>query len=206
MENQGVVLLSDYIDSNSPAQKFKDFKPSSILQKRVISFAIDITVIAFIKFIFTIAYASFIKTFFYQLDLKTQISLVEGINIFNGFSSLLIFSSYFTFSHFMGEGKTIGKMLTKTTVVDNNFIKNFDTQDKNLTLKKSLLRMIGYFTAYITFGIPFIPAFFRDDKKSWPDFISRSQTLDDGDIHTLLLLKSADIKELEQLVDLPEAA
>lgn len=175
--------------SVSSKERFQRFSPRGILQKRMISFAVDITVIAFIKFIVTVSYASFVKTFFYQLNLESQINMIQGLSALDTFNTLLIFSSYFTFSHFWGDGKTVGKMITRTTVVNNKFIHEFSENSTNLNFRLSMLRMIGYLSSYVLLGLPFIFAFFRKDGRSWPDFISRSQTLDDDDIQKLHMLK-----------------
>ena len=184
----------------STKERFGRFSPKSILQKRMISFAVDITVIAFIKFIVTVSYASFVKTFFYQLNLESQINMVQGLSALDTFNTLLIFASYFTFSHFWGDGKTIGKLITRTTVVNSKFIHEYDHQHTDLNFRLSMLRMIGYLSSYVMLGLPFVFAFFRKDGRSWPDFISRSQTLDDDDIQKLHMLKLGD--ESDQQLDL----
>jgi uncharacterized RDD family membrane protein YckC len=127
---------------------------------RAVSGAIDLT-------IFAMSCAPFIASIwivggdFSQPRTKLAVALI----------AFLISFFYLVLTHCLC-GKTLGMALTNTRVVD------VETQGE-LSFERALLRVIGYYLAAIPFGIGFLWAAVRSDRRGWQDLFSRTMVVSD---------------------------
>lgn len=214
--DEKVVYLTDYIKTEeniitlTPKEKTEySIEPKSFLTKRVFAFGIDLATILLIKTSLHTAYALFINQFFSPLSSYQRASMIQGNISLHVLSFLAIYTSYFLYTAYILEGKTLGKMTLGLRVVSESFIQNHSQQDFHISLKDSIRRSIGYLLCYLSFGTFFIFNFSSEDKRGLPDYLSSSRTVSDDwlnktlekrnyeaeiitiDIHSLELSKSA---------------
>ena len=162
--------------------KKNDSKHSkNFMRKRVLAFCVDLYAILIIKVMMTLAYTSFFKSFFFQLPAYKQKQMIEGIQWLDLLTTPIVFFTYFVLSYFSGEGKTIGKLMFKLTVVRPD-LKN----DYFPTIKEALMRTLGYIVCYMTLGVLFLLPFIRKDRKSLSDIFSNTSVWSDQELYDAL--------------------
>lgn len=142
-------------DQNSPS-----------LEQRIFAFAIDTFLFSALNIFVIVAFASFGDHLFSYFGVSKAPQLFKAnLQAFYLFSTPMVFLSYFTFSLYMMNGKTLGKMVNKTQVVSDK---------EHLDFKTCLLRSCGYLFCFLSFGLFFVPNFFRQDQLGLPDMLSNS--------------------------------
>ena len=162
-------------------KKIDPKQSKNFMRKRVLAFCVDLYAILIIKVMMTLAYTSFFKSFFFQLPAYKQKQMIEGIQWLDLLTTPIVFFTYFVLSYFSGEGKTIGKLMFKLTVVRPD-LKN----DYFPTIKEALMRTLGYCACYMTLGVLFLLPFIRKDKKSLSDLFSNTTVWSDQDLYDAL--------------------
>lgn len=171
LKNDKSPNLKDAIENEAkiipfPNQQKPKNNAKLLLRKRTYAFLIDLYVIVLIKVIMTLSYTTFLKAFFFQLPMAKQKMMLENLQVADMMVTPVIFFTYFFFSYFAGEGKTIGKIFLKISVVNHS--------QSSLTLKESFMRSMGYGINYMTAGLLFLLPFFRKDARGIPDMISKT--------------------------------
>ncbi|MFZ4712404.1 MAG: RDD family protein [Bacteriovoracaceae bacterium] len=156
-------------------------RKTNYMRRRVLAFCVDLYAILVVKIMMTLAYTSFFKSFFFQLPQYKQKQMLEGIQVLDLGTTPVIFFTYFVVSYFSGEGKTLGKLMFKLTVV-NPALKN----DYFPNLKQSFMRAIGYCACYLSLGTLFFLPFIRKDRKSLSDLFSNTSVLADQELYEAL--------------------
>ncbi len=144
---------------------FKDFNFKNILTRRVIAFLIDLSLIKYINHGLTLSWEVFLKSFFILPP-----EIVQKIDHLSKSLSLLIlpfiFLSYFTITHFLGNGKTFGKALSRIKIKEDNGLPPSFTN----CLFRSFAYCLCFFIGPFLFLIPFI----TKDGKGIQDWISNT--------------------------------
>jgi hypothetical protein len=149
---------------------------NKLLQKRSYAFITDLFIIGVINKCLMYTYISFLKTYFYQLTLKTQLSLEAKMYDAHFVSLVIVFWGYFIMSYYWGEGKTPGKHIFGLKVHSPNF-KN--TGEFHLSLRESFARTLGYFINCLTFGSLFAISFITKSCNGFPDWLSQTSIVSD---------------------------
>ncbi len=160
------------------------FNFKNILTKRVAAFLIDLGLIKYINKGFALSWESFLKSFFI---LPPEISQKIG-NLSKSLSILIlpfIFISYFTFMHFLGNGKTFGKFICQIKIKENNG----DAPSFISCLLRSLAYSLCFFIGPFLFLIPFI----TKDGKGIQDWVSNTAVTESAK------LKKEDMQKERQL-------
>ncbi len=160
---------------------------SNLLKRRVMAFCVDLYAIVMIKIMMTLAYTSFFKAFFFQLPVLKQKRMVEGLMTLDLYIAPIIFFTYFFVSYFSGEGKTVGKLMFKISVVRPD-LKN----DYFPNMKESFARTIAYMACYMTAGLLFLLPFFRKDQKSLADLWSKTMVMNDHELYEAMKAGAGD--------------
>lgn len=125
------------------------------IRPRLNAFLVDLMMIKLIYYgsIFSVL------LFMTELNINWRYEDFVGIKSKSIACLYLIFTMYFTISLYLGNGKTIGKMLFSHKV--------FSTKgNSHLTLRQALLRSLGYGFSVLCFFLPFAYVLFDKDKKS----------------------------------------
>lgn len=183
-----------------PKNNFQENKGKQklLLRKRTYAFLIDLYAIVLIKILMTLSYTSFFKAFFFQLPLGKQKAMLQNIQSVDLMLTPIVFFTYFLFSYFAGDGKTIGKLILKLSVASKdlkpNYIPNF---------KESFMRSFGYCLNYLSLGTLFLVPFFRKDGRGIPDMISKTSVYFDEDIKAFFSNNEENVISID-LSSLPE--
>ncbi|MBT4791886.1 MAG: RDD family protein, partial [Halobacteriovoraceae bacterium] len=192
-EENKVVYLIDYIKKNKHVKTLTKLDipldlsvPSPHLYSRMIAFGVDILTIGLIKTSLHATYAYFISEFFTPLNEAQQASLINGNMVLHSTIFMLIYWTYFLYTSYILEGKTLGKMAMGLRVINEQFITNQDEKHYQPTLHSSLKRALGYLFCYMSFGTFFIFNFSSEDKRGLPDYLSSTRTVSDHWLNKML--------------------
>lgn len=205
-----VVYLTDYIETNQKiktlSSKIELIEPQGHLFKRIIAFGVDIAAIGLIKMSLQGAYAIFINQFFSPLNFQQRAGLINGNLFLHAVIFVAIYTTYFLYSSFVLDGKTLGKFTMGLRVVDEGFIQDLEQMTYNISLKNSFRRSMGYLLCYLSFGTFFVFNFSSEDRRGLPDYLSSSRTVSDEWLKNMLEHKqysaeqiNIDIQSLEVL-------
>ena len=164
--------------------------------RRMMSFSFDLMMIFILKISFILSLSGFVKTFFFQLHNSAQEELIHHLQNFDVSLTFLIYWGYFSLSMYLGEGKTVGKIFFKLTVVPRNA---FQENQFSLSFWSCQKRTLGYLLAYLSAGLLFFINFTRKDQKGLPDLLSQSMTIGDEALYYYFLVKSDEQKVEEQI-------
>ena len=107
---------------------------NKLLTRRVIAFLIDLSFIKYINYSFALSWKVFLKSFFIlPPEIAQKIDPLSS-----NLSTLtlpLIFLSYFTLTHFLSHGKTIGKIICQTKI---------ETNIKNHRVSLNVFKKLGF--------------------------------------------------------------
>lgn len=183
-EENNVLSLQDYINHKETVDQHQSFEPIQAVPKselvaRAMAFGIDTFIILLVNYAVHAAYALFVNQFLHPLNSQskmlffdTQIGL--SLSIF-----LILFGSYFVYTGVVLGGKTIGKMVFKLSVINENFVVNHLENTHQVTIKQSVQRAIGYLTCYLSFGTFFIFHLASEDNRGISDYLSGTRTVSD---------------------------
>jgi uncharacterized RDD family membrane protein YckC len=198
-----IVHLSDYITTQSsvntvPEQLKAKFTkiPHANLFKRGISFGVDLLAIGVLKTMIDSGYAIFISQFLSPVSLNVQSELISTNMFLQVSTFVLIYCAYFLYSAYVLNGKTIGKMTMKLTVINEDFIYNHNENTHSINFNQSLKRSLGYLLCYISMGTFFIFNFSSEDKRGLPDYLSGSRTVSDDWLAQMLDHKTHQFEEV----------
>lgn len=161
------------------------------LKKRCYAFITDLYAIVFINKYMAFAWSAIINNYVANTTLSNP---KASKLIFNGISNLslpIIFMGYFFFSYYLGDGRSLGKMLFGLKVYSNENRKN------SLSAKECLSRSLGYLFSNYLLYIPFLTSFVRSDMKSINDFISQTTVYSDKEIAFIESLESSAANQSE---------
>jgi uncharacterized RDD family membrane protein YckC len=130
---------------------------------RINAFLIDLMMIK------VIYYASIFSALLFMTDLNINWRYQDFVNIkSNSLASLyLIFTMYFSLSLYLGNGKTLGKLVMGLKVYSME-------GSKELSFKESFLRSLGYGFSVLCFLLPFAFIFFNKQKKTFACILSNT--------------------------------
>ncbi len=209
--NEKVVYLTDYIENDqeistiTPHNKVEHAHgPDTHLTKRIIAFGIDLASIMIVKTSLHTAYAIFINQFFSPINGHQRAQIIQGSLRCHALTFIAIYTSYFLYTSFILDGKTLGKMTMGLRVIDEGFIQDHNQEEYRMTFQNSIRRSIGYLMCYLSFGTFFIFNFSSEDKRGLPDYLSNSRTVSDDRLKSMLEKKqyeaetvSIDIRSLD---------
>lgn len=190
-EPNKIIYLQDYIAKKKNIVPFtKDhhigssnewnlLNPNSVLLRRGIAFFVDLLVIGLFKVSIQSAYAIFLNEYFAPIDYGHKANLVQGNIVLHLSIFLIIYFSYFLFTSYVLNGKTVGKMSMGLRIINDDFVSNLKDLNYDLTLRQCFKRSFGYLLCYLSFGTFFIFNFSSEDKRGLPDYISGSRTVSD---------------------------
>jgi uncharacterized RDD family membrane protein YckC len=184
-EQDNVISLYDHLKKNETVNPINHFNPYRALDsernlsKRVMAFAIDMTTIVLFKTAIDVAYGLFIKNFYFVLNIDQQNHLTFGHWGLQWSVTMVVFWTYFIYSHYTLEGKTVGKMVMGLRTINDEFVFNKEQLDYTPSVRQALRRTFGYFICYISFGTFFSFPFFSEDQRGIPDYFSATRTVSD---------------------------
>lgn len=188
-------------NSNKNESSFKKERKEK-LKKRFYAFFADIFIIGMIDKVLWISYFSFANEKFQFIPHQIKSSLFSPEQKFKLAIMMTVFSSYFLFSLFIGEGKTIGKHIFGLRVLSK------EGSPYELSFMEAFMRTTGYLTCYTFMFLPFITSYLRKDMKSLPDFFSQTEVLTDQEFSEYIKsIKTNDQDDFEdQQLDLFKAS
>jgi len=170
-------------------------KKKELRKSRTYAFILDLYAIVLLTNFICFSWMTFVNKFISNMALTDRsMSKLLFSGTYN-LSLAIIFTSYFFFSYYLADGRTIGKMLFKLKVCANH------DRKRTLSAKESLSRSVGYLFCNFLFFIPFVTIYFRKDSKSIADYISNTHVLRDDEI---AVLESLEEKPMAQVEMFPE--
>ncbi|MCK5882289.1 MAG: RDD family protein [Bacteriovoracaceae bacterium] len=165
---------------------------SYLLKYRTYAFTLDLFIITLLNKVIIQSYGLYLKTVFFHYPQAKQLEILAGIDkVFLGILSLL-FVSYFTFSYYLGQGQTPGKIIFGIKIVDKNY--------NSPGIVASFLRTIGYIFCYITGLLLFALPYFTKKGSGFQDWFSRSSVVRTNS----LLIPSAELVQFTGTTELEE--
>lgn len=141
-----------------------------IIKKRTYAFTLDLFLIILLNKVLINSYALYLQTVFYHFPPKKQLMMIASLEqVFLGVFALLFFS-YFTFSFYLGNGQTPGKMLFAVKVVN---AKN----DGPAAFWQSAVRTIFQAASCILFFLPFASLFIGQTGRGLHDWASGTKII-----------------------------
>jgi uncharacterized RDD family membrane protein YckC len=134
---------------------------------------------------------------------------INGNLVLHAVIFVAIYWSYFLYTTYVLDGKTLGKMTMGLRIINENFLQDFDQLDYKISLQNSLRRSMGYLICYLSFGTFFIFNFSSEDKRGLPDYLSGSRTVSDNWLNQMLEKKQYSTEQVTidiQALDKNQAA
>ncbi len=181
-----VIKLEKYLVKESGIPTFgtegiiEHIMPKNLLLKRAIAFGADFMTIMLLKITVYSGHIIFVNQFLAPLDDRIKLKLITHPTALDVGIFLLIYSSYFLYTNFVLEGKTLGKMAMGLRVINENFVRDQQRLEYEINLSDSIKRTLGYLVCYLSFGTFFIFHFASEDKRGFPDYLSNTRTVDDN--------------------------
>lgn len=195
--SQKIIYLHDYITKKKNIVPLTNNKnewnlsvPNSSLYLRGVAFIIDLLTISLIKVSIHSAYALFLNQYFAPVNNGHKTILLEGNIILHLSLFLIIYFSYFLFTSYILNGKTLGKIAMGLKIINDDFVTNPKSLIHELTLQQCFKRSFGYLLCYLSFGTFFIFNFSSEDKRGLPDYISSSRTVSDSWLNAMSEFKN----------------
>lgn len=136
---------------------------TSMLTKRVYAFTTDMGIVVVTNYFLMAAFTRFVQTVFFHFPIKTQLILINKMQMMNSVSLLSLTFAYFSLFYYLSNGHTMGKTLFGLKV---------ESPEGELTLKQSIMRSLAYFACAITGSFLFALSYIRKDEKSLADVLS----------------------------------
>ncbi len=184
MSEDNIINLHDYLEQRlkEPITSFTAKKIRASLLKRFASFGLDIFIIGLIKVGFVNAYQGFLNSFFFQISPAKMQHIWDKFYVIDPLISISIFYGYFMFCFYSLNGKTIGKIWMKLSVIQDDF-REGSMLNHSPDLRHAFLRATGYLMGYTSMGLLFLLPLVRSDKRGIQDILSQTVTLEDSQIY-----------------------
>ncbi len=169
-----------------------------ILKKRMYAFILDLYAIVFLNKFMVYAWLGFVNSYISNISLFSSKS--SGL-VNSGATNLslpIVYTAYFFFFYYLGEGRTLGKMIFKLRVYSNGHRK------EELSAKECFSRSIGYLMCNYLFFVPFALVYLKKDMKSIGDYISGTTVLTDEEYAIMDSLEETSVPHDEQIDLFPE--
>ncbi len=203
MENSNkIIYLADYIQNQTSIQTLKNRsalslkKPQSHLLRKFTALALDFAAILLIKMSVDIAYAVFVNNFFLPVNFSHRAGIINGHQLIHLSVFTLIYFTYFFYTAYIFDGKTLGKMTMRLTVIDQSFLMNRHNKNYKISLAQAFKRAMGYLFCYFSFGTFFIFNFASEDHRGLADYLSSSRTVSDEWLNYAIESKEYDHQQL----------
>ncbi|WP_034719609.1 RDD family protein [Bacteriovorax sp. DB6_IX] len=168
---------------------------NEVRKSRTYAFVFDLYCIVLLTNFICFTWMSFVNGFITNMAL-THRDVAK--TLFSGSYNLslaIVYTSYFFFSYYLNNGKTLGKMLFKLQVYGNG------NRNGELSAKEAFTRSVGYLFCNLLSFIPFVTIYFRKDMKSIADYISKTHVLREDEA---AILDSLEEKPMAQVELFPE--
>lgn len=201
-EDQKILYLKDYTSNQNLVEPHEyistqiQSRPTSEILARSFAFFIDMMVILLLNYTVHAAYGLFINQFLHPMNNASKLLFIEPQLSQSILVFLTLYTSYFLYTGVVLNGKTIGKMIFKLSVVNENFITNHLENTHETTMKQALYRAIGYLTCYLSFGTFFIFHLASEDNRGLPDYLSSTRTVTDEWLNSMLEHKEFSAQEV----------
>lgn len=192
MEKIKAVSHIENLTPKLPSQK-------ELRKSRTYAFIVDLYAIVIFTNFVCFTWMAFINKYISNLAISNK-SMAKLI--FSGSYNLslaIIFTSYFFFSYYLAQGRTLGKMLFKLKVCASH------DRNRDLTAWEALTRSVGYLFCNFLFFLPFATVYLRKDSKSIADFISNTYVLREDEMAILDSLEEKPISQIELFPEDPVA-
>lgn len=183
MDNN-IIKLSEYTNSSEEIRTFNQFELHStdiakekITQRRIYSFLVDLSAIMVINTAIHTSYALFINEYYSILHPQVKTGLLTGNFGIQAGVFILAYMTYFFYSLYILNGKSLGKMVFKLQTIDDNFIFSHEEKSFSIGPRQAFRRTFGYLSCYLSFGTFFIFSLLSEDKRGLPDYFSSSRTV-----------------------------
>ena len=186
MKENNVVILSEYIQARKELQTFNDkefeyfdIKDDKITLRRLTAFCADFFIVLMLFNMIQVSYAAFVDNILVPLSYTQKSDLISGVTVVNVFIFAFIYMTYFFFTNFVFNGKTLGKKWMEIKTINEDYIYFQNVDDHQLSASQSLRRALGKFLCYISFGTFFILNVINEEKRGIADMISKSRVVSD---------------------------
>lgn len=202
MDDKNIINLVDHINKENAVKTFNPadlgyfkIEEDKIMIRRIYSFIVDIFTIMLFNTAINVSYAVFVKDFLYLLNKDQQFFMTSSLST-QVATFLIIYVSYFFYSQYVMDGKTLGKFVFKLTTVRDDFVFRFEDQNYTPTILQAWRRTIGYLGCYLSAGIFFLFSFMSEDKRGLPDYLSQTRTVSDEWLAGMRAFKAYDHNEV----------
>lgn len=215
MNNENkVVHLVDYIEQNKKIESVSSDKlipilgqPEPLLLKRGLAFMVDIMVIGLLKTSLDAGYGVFVNQYLSPFNSATKLGLTQSNIALHLSIFVMVFLGYFLFTTAVMNGKTLGKLIMKLTVINELFVQNHFEESHELNFSQVFQRSIGYVLCYLSFGTFFVFNFSSEDKRGLSDYLSTTRTVNDEWLSQMLEHKEFSAQEIKiDITSLDQAA
>jgi uncharacterized RDD family membrane protein YckC len=215
MNNENkVVHLVDYIEQNKKIESVSADKlipilgqPGPLLLKRGLAFMVDMMAIALLKTSLDAGYGLFINQYLSPFNSATKYGLTQSNIALHLSVFVMVFLGYFLFTTAVMNGKTLGKLVMKLTIINELFVQNHFEESHELSYSQVFQRSIGYVLCYLSFGTFFVFNFSSEDKRGLSDYLSNTRTVNDEWLSQMLEHKEFSAQEVQiDIASLDQAA
>lgn len=186
MKENNVINLSEYIQAKKELQTFNDkefeyfdIKDDKIILRRLAAFCADFFIVLMLFNMIQVSYAAFVDNILVPLSYTQKSDIISGVTVVNVFVFAFVYMTYFFFTNYVFEGKTLGKKWMEIKTINEDYIYFQNVDDHQLTASQSLRRALGKFLCYISFGTFFILNVINEEKRGIADMISKSRVISD---------------------------
>lgn len=215
MNNENkVVHLVDYIEQNKKIESVSADKlipilgqPGPLLLKRGLAFMVDMMAIGLLKTSLDAGYGLFINQYLSPFNSATKYGLTQSNIALHLSVFVMVFLGYFLFTTAVMNGKTLGKLVMKLTIINELFVQNHFEESHELSYSQVFQRSIGYVLCYLSFGTFFVFNFSSEDKRGLSDYLSNTRTVNDEWLSQMLEHKEFSAQEVQiDIASLDQAA
>jgi uncharacterized RDD family membrane protein YckC len=215
MNNENkVVHLVDYIEQNKKIESVSADKlipilgqPGPLLLKRGLAFMVDMMAIALLKTSLDAGYGLFINQYLSPFNSATKYGLTQSNIALHLSVFVMVFLGYFLFTTAVMNGKTLGKLVMKLTIINELFVQNHFEESHELSYSQVFQRSIGYVLCYLSFGTFFVFNFSSEDRRGLSDYLSNTRTVNDEWLSQMLEHKEFSAQEVQiDIASLDQAA
>ena len=186
MSEDNILNLVEHLKSHTPIKTMDtdDLGAFSIdkeqtLLRRAFAFLCDFMVIATIKNMISVSYAVFVSEFLIPLSGAQKVAMASPGMAMEVAVFMTIFFTYFFYCNYVLDGKTLGSLLMKLNVIDDNYPFDREQENHQPSLEQTAKRAMGYMVCYLSFGTFFFFSLLNEDKKGLPDFMSGTRVVSD---------------------------
>ncbi|EQC45606.1 RDD family protein [Bacteriovorax sp. Seq25_V] len=191
MERVRLVTEIEHLTPKMPERK-------KILKKRMYAFILDLYAIVFLNKFMVFAWLGFVNSYISNISLFNSKSSSLVNSGATNLSLPIVYTAYFFFFYYLGEGRTLGKMFFKLRVYSNGHRK------EELSAKECFARALGYLLCNYMFFIPFALVYLKKDMKSIGDYLSGTTVMTDEEFAIIDTLEENISPKAEQIDMFPE--